>query len=82
MKRVIDIIFSLLGLVVASPILVTFIAAVWLQDFKSPFYIAPRVGRNKRSFRMVKLRSMVVNADKSGVDSTSPMICELPQLVV
>ena len=71
MKRVVDIIFSLLGLMVASPILLTFIVAVWLQDFKSPFYIAPRVGKRMRIFRMVKLRSMVVNADKSGVDSTS-----------
>jgi lipopolysaccharide/colanic/teichoic acid biosynthesis glycosyltransferase len=45
--------------------------AVWLQDFHSPFYIAPRVGKGDRDFRMVKLRSMVVNADASGVDSTS-----------
>jgi len=42
-----------------------------LQDFHSPFYIAPRVGKNSRIFRMVKFRSMIVNADKSGIDSTS-----------
>ncbi|MCD6581140.1 MAG: sugar transferase [Desulfuromusa sp.] len=71
MKRVVDIIFSLLGLMVASPILLIFIVAVWLQDFKSPFYIAPRAGKKMQIFHMVKLRSMVVNADKSGVDSTS-----------
>jgi len=44
---------------------------VWLQDFHSPFYVAPRVAKDGGSFWMVKLRSMVVNADKSGVDSTS-----------
>ncbi len=44
---------------------------IWRQDKSSPFYIADRVGKNGKSFRMVKLRSMVVNADKSGVDSTS-----------
>ena len=44
---------------------------VWRQDGHSPFYIAPRVGKGERIFRMVKLRSMVINADKSGVDSTS-----------
>jgi lipopolysaccharide/colanic/teichoic acid biosynthesis glycosyltransferase len=43
---------------------------VWLQDHKSPFYIAPRVGKGESLFKMVKLRSMVANADKSGVDST------------
>ena len=71
MKRLFDVFFSFLGLMIASPILLTFIIAVWLQDLKSPFYIAPRVGRDRRMFRMVKLRSMVVNADKTGVDSTS-----------
>lgn len=71
MKRFFDIVVSLLGLIFVSPILFIFIVAVWLQDFKSPFYVAPRVGKNMRIFRMVKLRSMVINADKSGVDSTS-----------
>jgi lipopolysaccharide/colanic/teichoic acid biosynthesis glycosyltransferase len=33
--------------------------------------MAPRVGRNNIIFKMVKLRSMVSNADSSGVDSTS-----------
>jgi lipopolysaccharide/colanic/teichoic acid biosynthesis glycosyltransferase len=33
--------------------------------------VAPRVGKDGKPFQMVKLRSMVVNADKSGVDSTA-----------
>jgi hypothetical protein len=33
--------------------------------------MAPRVGRNNIIFKMVKLRSMVSNADSSGVGSTS-----------
>src|ERR671924_606491 len=70
LKRVFDVVLSVLGLVLASPVLLPTMVAVWLQDFHSPFYIAPRVGRGGRAFRMVKLRSMVVNADKSGVDST------------
>ena len=52
------------------PILLSMIFLVWLQDFKSPFYIADRVGKNKKIFKMVKLRSMIINADKTGVDST------------
>ena len=36
-----------------------------------PFYIADRVGKDHNLFSMVKLRSMVINADSSGVDSTS-----------
>ncbi|MCC9078799.1 sugar transferase [Litorilinea aerophila] len=70
-KRLFDITVSLLGLIVASPILIPVIIAIWLQDFHSPFYVAPRVGKDGKLFRMVKLRSMVVNADKVGIDSTS-----------
>lgn len=70
MKRLLDVLLSAVGLVVASPVLIATMIAVWIQDFHSPFYIAPRVGKGDRDFRMVKLRSMVVNADASGVDST------------
>jgi lipopolysaccharide/colanic/teichoic acid biosynthesis glycosyltransferase len=44
---------------------------IWLQDFHNPFYVATRVGKNSNTFKMYKFRSMIVNADKSGVDSTS-----------
>jgi lipopolysaccharide/colanic/teichoic acid biosynthesis glycosyltransferase len=71
MKRLLDLIGSSLGLVLASPILIPVMVLVWVQDWHSPFYVAPRVGRGERPFRMVKLRSMVINADKSGVDSTA-----------
>ena len=71
MKRVMDIVISLGGLVLISPILLLGILLIWMQDHCSPFYIAPRVGRNGRMFNMVKLRSMIVGADETGVDSTS-----------
>jgi len=70
-KRFIDIALSSFGLFLFSPLLVPAIIAIWLQDFRSPFYIANRVGRGGHLFRMVKLRTMVVNADKAGIDSTS-----------
>jgi lipopolysaccharide/colanic/teichoic acid biosynthesis glycosyltransferase len=70
MKRIFDIIVSSIGLIAASPLLCPVIFLVWKKDQYSPFYIAPRVGKNGRLFKMVKLRSMVINADKSGVDST------------
>ena len=70
-KRLVDILTSFFGLLITSPILLLVMFLVWKEDRKSPFYIAPRSGRNGTTFKMVKLRSMVVNADKSGVDSTS-----------
>ena len=71
MKRVFDITFSLLGLIFTWPILLLFSLAVWYQDRHSPLYIAPRVGFHGKEFSMIKMRSMIVNAHTSGVDSTA-----------
>ena len=70
MKRLFDIVVSLAGLIITAPLLIPVCILIWSQDFASPFYIAPRVGKGGKIFKMVKLRSMVANADKSGVDST------------
>ncbi|MFH1931670.1 MAG: sugar transferase [Pseudomonadota bacterium] len=71
MKRLLDILASFLGLFFLSPVLLIVLFLIWRQDRHSPFYIAPRVGKNGRLFNMVKLRSMIVGADKAGIDSTS-----------
>lgn len=71
MKRLLDIVLSSVGLVLAFPVLLPVMFLIWRQDRHSPFFIAPRVGKGERPFRMVKLRSMIINANKSGVDSTS-----------
>jgi lipopolysaccharide/colanic/teichoic acid biosynthesis glycosyltransferase len=71
MKRLLDIVIAALGLMAAAPLLLPVMFLIWRYDYCSPFYIAPRVGRHERLFRMIKLRSMVMNADKAGVDSTA-----------
>jgi len=70
MKRLLDIIVSFCGLVMFSPILMIFMFLVWKGDKKTPFYMALRAGKDGKAFKMVKLRSMTVDADKSGVNST------------
>tara|TARA_Y100001935_G_C17311532_1_gene516834 strand:- start:635 stop:1363 length:729 start_codon:yes stop_codon:yes gene_type:complete len=69
-KRIVDILVSFSLLILFSPLLLVAMFLVWRQDGHSPFYVAPRVGINEKDFNMVKLRSMIVDADKSGVDST------------
>lgn len=70
-KRTLDIIVSFVGLLSVSPVMLLLMLLIWLDDFKSPFYFAPRVGKGGKEFMMVKLRSMSVGADKTGVESTS-----------
>ena len=71
MKRIFDFLASFVGLIMFSPLLLFVIFLVWINDFGNPFYTARRVGKDGKTFKMFKLRSMIVNADKSGVDSTS-----------
>ncbi len=71
LKRIFDIVFSFFGLAVLSPILLIAMFLIWNEDKNSPFFIANRVGRRGKIFKMIKLRSMIINAHKTGVDSTS-----------
>ena len=70
-ERLLDILISFFGLLFFSPILALVIFLIWRDDKKKPFYVAKRLGKNSKLFNMVKLRSMKVNADKSGVSSSS-----------
>ena len=83
-KRLFDIVFSLILVVLLSPLLILFSFLIWKQDKEQPFYIAERVGKNEKLFKMMKFRSMVVNADKSGIDSTTsndPRITSLGHII-
>ena len=70
-KNLFDFVLALIGLIMLSPLLIIITIAVWLQDFKSPFYISDRLGKDEKIFKIIKLRSMVTGADKKGIDSTS-----------
>lgn len=69
-KRVVDLVLSIVVVIVFAPILLMALLLVWLQDYKTPLYFAKRVGLHGRDFHMVKIRSMTVDADKTGINST------------
>lgn len=71
MKRALDLLIAIVALLVLWPVALLTSVLVWLQDRKSPFYVAERIGRNGQPFRMVKFRSMVINASKLGGASTA-----------
>jgi lipopolysaccharide/colanic/teichoic acid biosynthesis glycosyltransferase len=70
-RRLLDIFASAFGLLILALPLGIILLLVWCQDRNSPFYIADRAGIGGKPFRMVKIRSMIVHADKNGVESTS-----------
>jgi exopolysaccharide biosynthesis polyprenyl glycosylphosphotransferase len=63
-KRVSDIVFVSLGLLALAPLLALIALAVKLDSPGPVFYGQLRVGKDGRQFRMLKFRSMVVNAEK------------------
>ncbi len=65
LKRIGDIIFSLLILAIGSPIFILIGILVKLSSPGSVFYIQKRVGRNYKEFGCIKFRTMYKNADES-----------------
>ena len=70
-KRAFDILIAAFVLLLFLPILSFLTLAIWLQDFSNPIYLSRRVGIRGAEFKMLKLRSMVTNAEQTGVLSTS-----------
>ncbi|MBQ2848466.1 MAG: sugar transferase [Clostridia bacterium] len=95
-KRVIDIVCSLIGIIILSPIMIVTAIAIKAYDKGPAFYKQVRLTRNGKEFEIFKFRSMRVNAESDGVarlagendDRITPVgkiiracrIDELPQL--
>jgi len=62
MLRLFDLGFSLIGLVLGSPVLLV-IYVVGLFDMGSPLFCQARVGRDRKPFTLVKFRTMRVGTD-------------------
>lgn len=71
LKRFFDIVFSLIGLVLVSPLFLIIAILIKLEDKGLVFYQGVRVGRSEKPFKMFKFRTMVVNADRIGGPSTA-----------
>lgn len=66
MKRIIDIIFSLLGLIIISPIFIILSLIIVLDSRGGVFFRGARVGHHGVDFRIFKFRSMVKDAEGKG----------------
>ncbi|MET0070756.1 MAG: sugar transferase [Candidatus Thiodiazotropha sp.] len=72
-KRQFDIIMGLLVLLIASPVMLSTMALIWLSSLgRDPvFYRQLRVGLKGKEFYVLKFRSMRVDAEKSGPQMAS-----------
>ena len=69
-KRLMDIVISGCALLVIWPVLALIAAAIVIDDPGPVFYRQVRVGRNGKTFRIFKFRTMIVDADKKGLAIT------------
>ena len=84
MIRLLDYILYLLIAVVVLPIVLFFALLIFLHDRHNPFYVSVRIGKNGKSFKMIKLRSMCVDSWKYKIDSTAnddPRITPIGKIV-
>ncbi|MED4689073.1 sugar transferase [Peribacillus frigoritolerans] len=65
-KRLIDLLGSLIGLIIISPILFIIVLSIKLTSRGPVFFRQERLGEKGRIFKILKFRTMVVNAEKIG----------------
>lgn len=63
LKRLFDLIVTSLGLIVALPVMAIVALAIKMDDRGPVIFVQERVGRNGQTFRLLKFRSMVVDAE-------------------
>ena len=67
MIRFFDIIFSIIGLVILSPIFIVLYLLIRIESKGGGFYSQERIGKNGKPFKLYKFRSMRIGSDKKGL---------------
>ena len=65
-KRLMDFLFSLLGIIILSPILLTLTILGAIKMKGNPFFMQDRPGKNERIFKLIKFRTMTNEKDENG----------------
>lgn len=65
--RVFNIIFAFIVILISSPFWIISALLIYLYDRGPVFYTQERVGLHGKTFRVYKLRSMIINSEKDGV---------------
>lgn len=64
LKRVLDFLLSLLGIIILSPILLILVVAIKLDSKGPVIFTQKRVGKNKQLFNIYKFRTMKIDTPK------------------
>ena len=67
MIRFFDLIFSIMGLVILSPLFIVLYLLIRIESKGGGFYSQERIGKNGKPFKLYKFRSMRIGSDKKGL---------------
>ncbi|MGY0392423.1 sugar transferase [Bizionia sp. KMM 8389] len=79
-KRIFDIIFSVMGLVILFPIFIIITLLIVIESQGPVFYKQVRVGRHNKDFKIFKFRTMFIGSDQKGlltVGDRDPRVTEI-----
>lgn len=66
-KRILSIVLSLILFIPALVLVAIFSILIMINDFGNPFLIQKRLGKDGKEFNLIKIRSMVKDAEKHGI---------------
>ena len=65
-KRILDFLLSLIALMILSPVFLIIAIAIKIDSKGPVFFLQERLGKNGKVFKIIKFRTMVVNAEHMG----------------
>lgn len=65
-KRILDFIFSLIALIVLLPVLLVIAILIKTTSEGTIFFLQERLGKNGKVFKIIKFRTMIMNAENIG----------------
>ena len=81
MSTILNYLLSLVIAIFVLPIILFFALAIYLYDRHNPFYIANRVGKDGKCFKIIKLRSMRIDSHKIPTTNTDPGITPIGKII-
>ena len=84
-KRVLDIVFSFILLLILFPFFLVIMLLICLDSKGGPFFKQQRIGRNEKVFNILKFRSMAVNSEHTGSgvysDDSDPRVTRIGRIL-
>ena len=81
LKRLLDIIVSLVGLILTSPFWAIFAFLIYMEDKGPVFFTQKRMTKNNREFNIIKFRTMKVNVENRSATKNDDRITKIGHIL-